>query len=161
MKKIRMMTGLVLALLLAACQSAPQGKFSPEQISAMRSQGFSEIPEGWMLGISEKILFGKNKSELTPESVATVQRMAKLLSSTGLRHARLDGHTDNYGDEKYNEALSLKRANAVADAWASGAGVARSNISTRGLGDSDPVQSNKTSQGRAENRRVAVVITAP
>ncbi len=161
MKTIRMMTGLVLVLLLAACQSAPQGKFSPEQISAMRSQGFSEIPEGWMLGISEKILFGKNKSELTPESVATVQRMAKLLSSTGLHHARLDGHTDNYGDEKYNEALSLKRANAVADAWASGAGVARNNITTRGLGDSDPVQSNKTSQGRAENRRVAVVITAP
>lgn len=161
MKKTRMMFGLVLALLLAGCQSAPQGKFSPEQISTMRAQGFSEIPEGWMLGISEKILFGKNKSELTPESVATVQRMAKLLSSTGLRHARLDGHTDNYGDEKYNEALSLKRANAVADAWASGAGVPRSNITTRGLGDSDPVKSNKTSQGRAENRRVAVVITAP
>lgn len=161
MKKIRMMTGLVLALLLAACQSAPQGKFSPEQISAMRSQGFSEIPEGWMLGISEKILFGKNKSELTPESVATVQSMAKLLSNTGLHHARLDGHTDNYGDEKYNQALSLKRANVVADAWASGAGVPRSNITTRGLGDSDPVQSNKTSQGRAENRRVAVVISAP
>ncbi|MEJ5174169.1 OmpA family protein, partial [Erwinia sp. MYb416] len=58
-------------------------------------------------------------------------------------------------------ALSLKRANVVADAWASGAGVPRSNITTRGLGDSDPVQSNKTSQGRAENRRVAVVISAP
>lgn len=161
MKKITMMMGLVFSLLLAGCQSAPQGKFSPEQISAMQAQGFSEIPEGWMLGISDKILFGKNKSELTPESVATVQRMAKLLASTGLYHARLDGHTDNYGDEGYNKALSLKRANVVADAWASGAGVSRSNITTRGLGDSEPVQSNKTALGRAENRRVAVIISAP
>ncbi|MBD8162452.1 OmpA family protein [Erwinia persicina] len=161
MKILRVMAGVLLALVLAGCQTAPQGKFTAEQISAMRAQGFTEVPEGWMLGISEKILFGKNKAELTPESVATVQRMAKTLSASGLRHARLDGHTDNYGDEKYNEALSLKRANVVADAWASGAGVTRSNITTRGLGARDPVQSNKTSQGRAENRRVAVVISAP
>lgn len=161
MKKKGMIIGTVFALVLAGCQSAPQGKFSPEQIVAMRSQGFSQVPEGWMLGMSEKILFGKNKSELTPESTATVQRMAKLLASSGLHHARLDGHTDNYGDDKYNKALSLKRANEVADAWATGAGVPRSNITTRGLGDTDPVQSNKTSQGRAENRRVAVVISAP
>lgn len=161
MKILRMMAGVLLALVLAGCQTAPQGKFTAEQISAMRAQGFTEVPEGWMLGISEKILFGKNKAELTPESVATVQHMAKMLSASGLHHARLDGHTDNYGDEKYNEALSLKRANAVADAWASGAGVPRSNITTRGLGARDPVQSNKTSQGRAENRRVAVVISAP
>lgn len=161
MKQIRIMVGVLFALLLVGCQTAPQGKFSPQQISAMRAQGFSEIPEGWMLGISEKILFGKNQSELTPQSVATIQRMASLLASTGLKHARLDGHTDNYGDKKYNQALSLKRANVVADAWAAGAGVPRSNITTRGLGDSDPVQDNKTSQGRAENRRVAVVISSP
>lgn len=83
------------------------------------------------------------------------------LSATGLRHARLDGHTDNYGEKAYNEALSLKRANVVADAWARGAGIPRSNLTTRGLGDSSPVQSNKTAQGRAENRRVAVVISTP
>jgi outer membrane protein OmpA-like peptidoglycan-associated protein len=46
----------------------------------------------------------------------------------------MDGHTDNYGEESYNEALSLKRANAVADAWAKGANIPRSNLTTRGLG---------------------------
>ncbi|MTD28433.1 OmpA family protein [Erwinia sorbitola] len=161
MNKTGMLTVALFTLLLTGCQSEPQGKFSSEQIRAMRSQGFSEVPEGWMLGMSEKILFGKNKSELTSQSVTTVERMAKLLANSGLQHARLDGHTDNYGDEKYNQALSLKRANAVADAWASGAGVPRSNITTRGLGDAAPVQSNKTSQGRAENRRVAVIISSP
>ena len=87
--------------------------------------------------------------------------MASRLAETGLNHARMDGHTDNYGEESYNEALSLKRANAVADAWAKGANIPRSNLTTRGLGQKYPVASNSTSQGRAENRRVAVVISTP
>lgn len=60
--------------------------------------------------------------------------MASRLAATGLNHARMDGHTDNYGEESYNEALSLKRANVVADAWAKGANIPRSNLTTRGLG---------------------------
>ncbi|KQN64787.1 MULTISPECIES: OmpA family protein [unclassified Erwinia] len=161
MNKRNGFAALALALLLAGCQSAPQGKFTAQQVAAMRAQGFNEVPEGWMLGLSEKILFGKNQAELTTQSAAIVQRMAAQLSATGLRHARLDGHTDNYGEKAFNEALSLKRANVVADAWARGAGIPRSNLTTRGLGDSSPVQSNKTAQGRAENRRVAVVISTP
>jgi outer membrane protein OmpA-like peptidoglycan-associated protein len=87
--------------------------------------------------------------------------MASRLAATGLTHARMDGHTDNYGEESYNEGLSLKRANVVADAWAQGANVPRSNFTTQGLGKKFPVADNKTSQGRAENRRVAVVISTP
>jgi outer membrane protein OmpA-like peptidoglycan-associated protein len=87
--------------------------------------------------------------------------MASRLAATGLNHARMDGHTDNYGEDSYNEALSLKRANAVADTWAKGANIPRSNLTTRGLGKKYPVASNSTSQGRAENRRVAVVISTP
>lgn len=85
--------------------------------------------------------------------------MAAKLASTGLTHARMDGHTDNYGEDSYNEGLSLKRANVVADAWAMGGQIPRSNLTTQGLGKKYPIASNKTAQGRAENRRVAVVIT--
>lgn len=60
--------------------------------------------------------------------------MASRTAATGLNHARMDGHTDNYGEESYNEALSLKRANVVADARAKGANIPRSNLTTRGLG---------------------------
>ncbi len=42
--------------------------------------------------------------------------MASRLAATGITHSRLEGHTDNYGEDSYNEALSLKRANSVADA---------------------------------------------
>lgn len=74
--------------------------------------------------------------------------MASRLAETGLTHARMDGHTDNYGEESYNEALSLKRANAVADARAKGANIPRSNLTTRGLGQKYPVASNSTTRAR-------------
>ncbi|EFN8882985.1 OmpA family protein [Escherichia coli] len=92
---------------------------------------------------------------------AATETLAAKLASTGLTHARMDGHTDNYGEDSYNEGLSLKRANVVADAWAMGGQIPRSNLTTQGLGKKYPIASNKTAQGRAENRRVAVVITTP
>ncbi|HBW1955320.1 OmpA family protein [Klebsiella pneumoniae] len=91
------------------------------------------------------------QGKFTPEQVA----------ATGITHSRLEGHTDNYGEDSYNEALSLKRANSVADAWAEGAHVPRSNLVTRGLGKKYPIASNDTAAGRAENRRVTVVISTP
>ncbi|MDA3135183.1 OmpA family protein [Atlantibacter subterranea] len=148
------------AFLLTGCQT-PQGKFTPEQVAAMQSYGFSESNGDWSLGLSDTILFDKNQYQLRPESYSQIETMAANLSSHGLKHARMDGHTDNYGEDSYNEALSLKRANIVADAWAKGANLPRSNFTTQGLGKKFPVASNKTGEGRAENRRVAVVISTP
>ena len=112
---------LVLAsLVLAGCQSPPEGKFTPEQISAMKSYGFNELNGDWSLGMSDTILFDKNDYHLRSDSQAQIQKMASRLASTGITHARLDGHTDNYGEDGYNEMLSLKRANIVADDWAKG-----------------------------------------
>ena len=121
----------------------------------MQSYGFTESAGDWSLGLSDAILFAKNDYKLLPESQQQIQTMAAKLASTGLTHARMDGHTDNYG------ILSLKRANVVADAWAMGGQIPRSNLTTQGLGKKYPIASNKTAQGRAENRRVAVVITTP
>lgn len=151
---------LLATLFLTGCQ-APQGKFSPEQVAAMKSYGFSDLNGDWSLGLSDKILFGKNDYTLNDDSKQQIESMASHLADTGITHARMDGHTDNYGEDRYNEALSLKRANIVADAWAEGARIPRSNLATRGLGKQFPVSSNKTAQGRAENRRVAIVISEP
>lgn len=150
---------LLLTLTLAGCQS--KERFSEAQIAAMRSAGFTQNMEGWGLGLSDKILFGVNESELTPASKQTIQGMAKNLAATGIEHVRIDGHTDNYGKPDYNQQLSLKRAEAVAAQWAAGAAIPRENIVTRGLSMRAPVSSNNSAQGRAQNRRVAIVITAP
>lgn len=151
---------LLATLFLAGCQT-PQGKFTPEQIAEMKACGFSENAGDWSLGLNDKILFATNDSQLKDDSRQQIQKMASQLAATGLKHMRMDGHTDNYGESSYNEALSLKRADRVADAWAAGAHIPRTNLQTRGLGEKYPVASNKTSQGRAENRRVTIVISAP
>ena len=88
---------LVLAsLVLAGCQSPPEGKFTPEQIAAMKSYGFNELNGDWSLGLSDTILFDKNDARLRSESETQIQSMASRLAKTGLNHARMDGHTDNY-----------------------------------------------------------------
>ncbi|HEE0864292.1 TPA: OmpA family protein, partial [Klebsiella pneumoniae] len=110
---------LMAAALLTGCQ-APQGKFTPEQVAAMKSYGFTESNGDWSLGLSDSILFDKNDYRLRPDSRQQITTMASRLAATGITHSRLEGHTDNYGEDSYNEALSLKRANSVADAWAEG-----------------------------------------
>ncbi|MEG8527289.1 OmpA family protein [Klebsiella quasipneumoniae subsp. similipneumoniae] len=151
---------LMAAALLTGCQ-APQGKFTPEQVAAMKSYGFTESNGDWSLGLSDSILFDKNDYRLRPDSRQQITQMASRLATTGITHSCLEGHTDNYGEDSYNEALSLKRANSVADAWAEGAHIPRSNLVTRGLGKKYPIASNDTAAGRAENRRVTVVISTP
>jgi hypothetical protein len=90
---------LVLAsLVLAGCQSPPEGKFTPEQIAAMKSYGFNELNGDWSLGCRTPSCLIK----MTPaasESETQIQSMASRLAETGLNHARMDGHTDNYGEE--------------------------------------------------------------
>ncbi|HIG1568060.1 TPA: OmpA family protein [Klebsiella pneumoniae] len=147
---------LMAAALLTGCQA-----LTPEQVAAMKSYGFTESNGDWSLGLSDSILFDKNDYRLRPDSRQQIITMASRLAATGITHSRLEGHTDNYGEDSYNEALSLKRANSVADAWAEGAHVPRSNLVTRGLGKKYPIASNDTAAGRAENRRVTVVISTP
>ena len=79
----------------------------------------------------------------------------RALLSVGITKFRLDGHTDNYGEDSYNDQLSLRRADAVADLLAS-VGIPRANIETRGMGKRDPVADNRTSSGRADAARRVV-----
>ncbi|WMT15471.1 OmpA family protein [Serratia fonticola] len=144
-------------LTLAGCQSKPQG-LTAEQIALLQAQGFKLTDNGWEFGFSDKVLFGNNVGKLSPQSTEIVEKMGKALKSVNIVQFRLDGHTDNYGEDSYNDQLSLRRANAVADVLA-GVGIPRANIETRGIGKRQPVASNATSSGRAENRRVAIVVT--
>ncbi|MDC9605907.1 OmpA family protein [Xenorhabdus griffiniae] len=145
-------------LFLSACQS--KGALTTAQIAALKQQGFQQTDEGWLFGLSEKVLFDNNQFHLRPEGETKLKQLASVLSKVGIHHARLDGHTDNYGEVSYNNQLSLKRANTVADALTQG-GMQRNNLITRGLGPSQPIADNRSAKGRAENRRVAIVITTP
>ncbi|MBL0628002.1 OmpA family protein [Aeromonas jandaei] len=142
--------------LLAGCQSAPKG-LTPEQLAVLKEQGFYLTDEGWTLDLANRVLFANNVGELNPQTRQTVEKLGKALLGVGLDKARVDGHTDNTGESSYNQQLSLKRAQSVADVLIS-VGMKPANLEVRGSGEAAPVADNKSAAGRAENRRVAIVI---
>lgn len=104
------------------------------------------------------MLFANEVASLTPASRTTVEQIGLALLSVDIDWARLDGHTDSYGAREYNQRLSLLRAESVAEVLVD-TGMPRQNLEVRGLADTKPVASNRTREGRAQNRRVAIVIT--
>ncbi len=144
---------------LVACQTAPEKKvgLSAEQIAALKQEGFVESEEGWEFSASEMLLFGANEAQLVPNARETVGRIARLLVRLEIPAVRIDGHTDATGSVSYNDQLSLRRAQAVADAIVA-AGMPASGVAVRGLGSRAPVASNQTAEGRSQNRRVVLVI---
>ncbi|MGY3893849.1 OmpA family protein [Aeromonas enterica] len=148
--------GLLLSVLVG-CQSTPQG-LTAEQIAVLKEQGFRLTDEGWTLDFSNRVLFANNVEALTPKTRVLVEKLGKTLLGVGLNKARVDGHTDSNGPELYNDQLSLKRAKSVAEVLVS-VGMQPANLDIRGRGERDPVADNKTAAGRAENRRVAIVIS--
>ena len=154
--------GILMLGLLTACQSAPQTQplFNAEQVATLKEQGFNQTDEGWELSFTDKLLFEFDAAKLTAPSRSAIQKISAALLKVGINHMRVEGHTDNDGTEAYNNTLSLARANVVADAM-SVSGIPRDNITVKGLGMSKPVASNASKTGKAENRRVTVIVSAP
>jgi len=146
-------------VLLTGCQS--DGPFTAAQKQALQQQGFHYLGERWELGLNDKILFGIDQSSLTTASKNKIIDIATNLKSVGINHVSINGHTDNYGEASYNQQLSLKRAQSVARVWMESTGEMAEQVVVHGYGMEKPIASNKTSQGRAMNRRVAIVVEAP
>ena len=147
-----------LPLGLAGCASAPApGKLTPGQVAVLKSQGFALTDSGWELGLPHKVLFGFDEDAIAPDRQADLRRIGRLLHEAGIESLRIDGHTDDAGTAEYNQKLSLRRADAVARVLTS-CGFPRDRLDMRGLGKDRPVADNQTAAGRAENRRVAIIV---
>jgi len=110
--------------------------------------------------IAAAMLFGFDSAKLSEDAKAVIdERIQTLRGKARLTSAmRIEGHTDSTGPEAYNQQLSQRRAQAVADYIVSQSyNVKASDIVVVGMGESDPVASNDTAQGRAENRRVVIL----
>lgn len=101
------------------------------------------------------VLFDYNKHELRTDSRQILERLNKELAKNSDIKIILTGHTDSVGSENYNKALSLKRAR-TASSFLEQMGVAKNRIATQGKGESTPVASNDTEEGRLKNRRVEI-----
>ncbi|WXL26416.1 OmpA family protein [Ectopseudomonas mendocina] len=139
---------------LTGCQSPG---LSQQQTELLQYEGFTLTDDGWELNMSAKLLFPLNSDQLSAEMNTRITHITQQLLSIGIDHARLEGHADSTGTPAYNEELSTRRANSVAQAMIN-AGMSEEKISVRGMGITKPVHDNSTAQGRRENRRVVIII---
>jgi len=101
--------------------------------------------------------FATGSAEISGTSGVEVDNLAAILKAYPDMKISVDGYTDNTGDAGKNKMLSEARANAV-QARLIAAGISGDRISTRGMGDADPVADNGTAEGRAKNRRIEVSV---
>jgi len=103
--------------------------------------------------------FDFDKSAIRPDARPVLDEAIQILKQYGNVSVICQGYTDSIGSQEYNMKLSLRRANAVRDYLVAG-GIAASRIAVEGFGKSDPVASNDTADGRAQNRRVELRVTS-
>lgn len=150
----RRCSAMVLALMLAACQTPPQPKgLTQQQQQVLRAQGFELVDQGWELQMPGKLLFEFDSSDVGPTARTKIAELSRALMKEGIDRLRVEGHTDDRGSDAYNLKLSERRAQAVADVLTE-AGIPKPNIEVKGLGSASPL----TSGNAAENRRVAIVV---
>lgn len=107
--------------------------------------------------LPQDILFAVNSFTVRPDLQRDLQTVASNLQAYPNSTVQIVGHTDSDGDADFNQGLSERRANSVADVLLN-AGIPFSRIQTFGRGENQPVSSNLTPEGKAQNRRVEIVI---
>ncbi len=121
------------------------------QLKPQEESGPAETPL-----VLQGVTFASGKAELTPESLPVLDEVANGLVLNDQTVVEIRGHTDNIGDATVNQILSEKRAEAVRQYLLS-KGIAPERVTAVGFGARFPVASNKTSAGRAQNRRIEFV----
>lgn len=156
-----------------AQQAAQQAQLAQQQADAARKQTEDmrerlkqqlnqvlqthETARGLIVNMSD-VLFDFNKYTLKPEAREKLAKVSGiLLAYPGLK-LQVEGYTDNIGSDEYNQKLSEERADAVRDYLVS-QGVTDSNITAKGFGKTHPIADNSTNAGRAQNRRVEMVVS--
>jgi OOP family OmpA-OmpF porin len=113
--------------------------------------------------VSEKVTFAADaffdfdKAVLKPEGRAKLDDLASKMSAVNLEVVIAVGHTDAIGGDAYNQKLSVRRADAVKNYLIS-KGVEKNRVYTEGKGEKQPIADNKTTEGRAKNRRVEIEV---
>lgn len=117
------------------------------------------VGEGIVVEFSSNILFGYDKSDLSSDAKANLEKLVKILNVYPDTDIEVQGHTDSKGSESYNRTLSEQRAGAVST-YLYNKGIASNRIRTKGFGENTPKYDNNTVEGRSQNRRVEFLITA-
>ena len=109
-----------------------------------------------LITLDSGVLFDVDKYDVRPEAEEVLKNLAIVLKEMDVKNFEIDGHTDSDGSDEYNQVLSEKRANSVKNFLVSQGVTAE--ITTKGYGESKPVASNDTAEGKQKNRRVEIII---
>jgi outer membrane protein OmpA-like peptidoglycan-associated protein len=155
--------GAIIGAAVGGTAGALIGRHMDKQAEEMREDiknaKIERIGEGIKITFDSGILFAFDSSELQSVAQANIESLAQVLNKYPDTNILIEGDTDNIGSEEYNQKLSERRAQIVAD-YLQRQGVPGSRISTVGLGELNPIASNDTEYGRELNRRVEVAIFA-
>ena len=148
---------------IGAIAGGAVGAYMDRQERDLRRQtagtGVEVIRQGddLILRMPSGITFPVDSSTIQPQFRSTLDQVGQTLASYNQTYVDVLGHTDSDGSDAYNQALSERRAGAVAD-YLSMRGVARARMGIRGYGETAPIASNLTADGKAQNRRVEIKV---
>jgi OOP family OmpA-OmpF porin len=112
------------------------------------------LPVAQVASIKLMVNFGFNSTVVQEQYFTDLGELAQFLKRFDQLDVSIEGHTDNIGPETYNQQLSQRRAQAVVDILVKTYGIEASRLKAVGFGESQPIASNDTAEGRAQNRRV-------
>lgn len=118
----------------------------------------SRIGDQLLVSMPAQVTFATDRSDIQPEFYGPLNDVAETLNTYAESFVDIVGHTDATGPTAYNQQLSLMRADTVAR-YLTAQGVASARLATGGRGETAPVASNDTADGRQANRRVEIIIT--
>ena len=139
-----------------AANAALQAAFTQLRTLVTEITNLKETSRGLVISLSD-ILFDVNRATLKPGAETNVRRIAAVLKQYPDKQISVEGHTDATGSDTYNQKLSEDRAASVRASLVAG-GVDPNVITSKGLGESQPVATNDTPAGRQQNRRVEVIV---
>ncbi len=134
-------------------------KQAEEMAEEIEGADVERIGEGIKLTFDSGILFAFDSYNLQPNAKTNIYKLADILKKYPDSNILIAGHTDSDGSDAYNQTLSEQRAKAVSD-YTLLQGIKSSRVSTVGLGENEPLESNTTETGKKHNRRVEIAIFA-
>jgi outer membrane protein OmpA-like peptidoglycan-associated protein len=138
-------------------RAAAEKRAADAQAALAKLAAVKEEPRGMVITLSGSVLFASNRAILLPEARTRLDQVAEVLLTTRERRLTVEGHTDSQGSVNFNLDLSQRRADAVRS-YLVERGYQGDLIQAHGLGKGRPIADNSSAEGRANNRRVEIVI---
>jgi len=156
-------TGAIIGAVVGGAAGAAIGHYMDKQAEEIDEKvdnaSVERVGEGIKVTFDSGILFDFDSYALRPDVKQSIQELGDILQDYENTKVLFAGHTDSKGSDEYNQELSQKRAQAVAN-YAATQGVDSERMIISGYGENDPVADNSTEAGRQQNRRVEIAIYA-